>query len=121
MRERDYAFEALTEVTASDPAVARGPLNAALRDIRTQMPELEDSYLLSAEIHERAKMYRTVWPEVALTPTALSKHWLRLPEEMSKLKRGGSNLHADPNSSLPPMHKHNLEEARKLMERMGWT
>lgn len=120
MKHRDYAFEALAEVTASDPAVARGQLNAALRDIRKQTPELDDSYLLSAEIHERAKMYLAVWPEVALTPTALSKHWLRLPDEFSKLKRGGVNLTAEPNSSLPPMHKRNLEEARKLMEAMGW-
>ena len=121
MRPRDYAYEALAEVTGSDPEVARGQLNAALRDIRLQMPELEDSYLLSAEIHERAKMYREVWPDVALTSTALSKHWLRLPDEHSKLSRGGTNLHADSNSSLPPMHKRNLEEVRKLKEKMGWT
>lgn len=124
MRERDYAFEALAEVTASDPAVARGPLNAALRDIRIQEPSLaglDDSYLLSAEIHDRAKLYAAVWPNVALTPTALSKHWKRLPEEASKLKRGGSNLHADPPSELPPMHKRNLAEAQKLMETLWPT
>lgn len=123
MRERDYAYEALAEVTGSDLEVGRGPLNAALRDIRKQHPALAstaDSYLLSAEIHERAKMYAAVWPDVALTPTALAKHWTRLPEEAAKLKRGGSNLHADPPSSLPPMHERNLEEANKLMERMGW-
>ena len=122
MRERDYAFEALAEVTASDPAVARGALNAALRDIRTQTPELaelSDSYLLSAEIHERAKLYRQVFADAALTPTALSKHWLRLPEEASKLKRGGTNLHVGESSSLPPSRREeNLEEARKILEKL---
>ena len=119
MRVRDYAYEALADVTGSDPEVARGQLNAALRDIRTQEPSLasiENSYLLSAEIHDRAAQYKQVWPEVALTPTALAKHWTRLPEEALKLKRGGVNLHADPPSSLPPMHERNLGEARKLME-----
>ena len=123
MRVRDYAYEALADVTGSDPEVGRGQLNAALRDIRTQEPELasvDNSYLLSAEIHDRAQMYKQVWPEVALTPTALAKHWTRLPEEHLKLKRGGSNLHADPPSSLPPMHARNLEEVRRLQERMGW-
>lgn len=121
MRTRDYAFEALAEVTASDPEVARGQLNAALRDIRTQMPELEDSYLLAAEIHERAKMYRAVWPDVALTSTALSKHWLRLPDEMAKLSRG-ANLSAGAIKPMPPPDRErNLSEARKLMERMGWN
>lgn len=116
VRARDYAFEALAEVTASDPAVARGALNAALRDIRRQTPELEDSYLLSAEIHERAKLYAQVWPTAALTPTALSKHWLRLPEEAKKLKRGGTNLSVGGPQPLPPRSSQNLAEARKLME-----
>lgn len=116
MKQRDYAFEALAEVTASDPAVARGQLNASLKAIREQTPELEDSYLLAAEIHERAKLYRQVFAEMALTPTALAKHWLRLPEEAKKLRRGGTNLHADTSQPLPARSARNLEEARKLME-----
>lgn len=118
MRERDYAYEALADVTGSDPEVARGQLNAALRDIRTQEPALasvQDSYLLSAEIHDRAAQYKQVWPDITLTPTALAKHWTRLPEEALKLQRGGVNLHADAPSSLPPAHECNLDEARKLM------
>lgn len=124
-RPRDHAFEALAEVTAADPAVARGELNAALRDIRKQMPDLapvNESYLLGAEIHERAKMYRAVFPSTALTPTALAKHWTRVKEESAKLKRGGTNLHADPPKPMPPQSREvNLEEVRKLREKMGWT
>lgn len=111
---RDYAYEALAEVTSTDMAVGRGALNAALRDIRKQEPDLTDSYLLSAEIHDRAKMYRQVFPEVALTPTALSKHWLRVKEAAPK--RGGANLTAEHPSSLPGSRREqNLEEARKIL------
>jgi hypothetical protein len=113
-RQRDYAYEALAEVTASDPSVARGQLNAALRDIRLQSPEIDDSYLLSAEIHERAKRYRLLFENAALTPTALAKHWTRVFEETK------------PRKPLPPPEPHppsnrerNLEEARKMVERLS--
>lgn len=110
---RDYAYEALAEVTSTDQNVGRGALNAALRDIRKQEPEITDSYLLSAEIHERAKMYRFMFPEVAITPTALSKHWVRVKEAAPK--RGGVNLTAETNSPLPPRRAHNLEESKKIL------
>ena len=98
--------------------VGRGALNAALRDIRSQA-EIEDSYLLSCEIHERAKMYRQVFPEVALTPTALSKHWLRVKEAAPK--RSGANLTAEPPSVLPKptSRERNLEQARKVLEMLN--
>ena len=117
---RDYAYEALAEVTSEAQTVGRGRLNAALRDIRAQEPELTDSYLLSAEIHARAKMYTALWPEIALTPTALAKHWVRVGAESSKVR--GTNLHADPNSSPPPAlsasrREQNLEQARKILEK----
>ena len=82
-RERDYAYEALAEVTSSDLDAARGELNAALKSIREQS-EIEDSYLLADEIHNRAKMYRHVMPDVLLTPSALAKHWLRVFEESNR-------------------------------------
>lgn len=119
MRARDYAYEALAEVTATDPEVGRGQLNSALRDIRTQHPALastEDSYLLAAEVHERAKLYRQVFEGAALTPTALAKHWGRLPEEGKKLKRGGTNLHVGTPSELPTSRREqNLAEAQKIL------
>jgi hypothetical protein len=112
---RDYAFEALAEVTGTDWEVGRGQLNAALRDIQKQS-ELT-GYLLGAEIHERAKMYQGVFEGAALTPTALAKHWSRLPEEAKKLKRGGVNLHApEPELERPvSSRERNLEEARKIL------
>ena len=119
-RQRDYAYEALAEVTASDPEVARGELNAALRDIRKMEPEVAeigDSYLLGDVIHGRAKMYRAVFESAALTPTALAKHWLRVLEEFSQMKRGGVNLHVGtPKPTPPPARERNLAEAKKLME-----
>ena len=78
---RDYGFEALAEVTNTDWNTGRGELNAALKSIREQVPEIEDSYLLGAEIHDRAKLYRALWPDMSLTPTALAKHWKRVVEE----------------------------------------
>jgi hypothetical protein len=118
-RPRDYAFEALAEVTAADPAVARGKLNAALRDIRAQEPELasvDQSYLLGAEIHERAKMYRSVFANAALTPNALAQHWQRVKAEVHKAPR----VPAFVPEREPSSRERNLEEARKLMEKMGW-
>jgi hypothetical protein len=111
---RDYAYEALAEVTSTDQSIGRGQLNAALRDIRAQA-EIEDSYLLGAEIHERAKMYRRVFPDVALTPTALAKHWVRVEAESTKVR--GQNLHARvAESPWPPTNREqNLEEARKIL------
>lgn len=120
-RRRDYAFEALAEVTAADPEVARGELNAALRDIRkmeSEVADVDNSYLLADLIHARAKMYRAVFPNVALTPTALSKHWLRVLEENTKLRRGGTNLHAvDRSPPLPKSSREkNLAEVRKILD-----
>jgi hypothetical protein len=119
MAERDYSFEALADVTNTDWNEGRGQLNAALASIRRQC-EIEDDYLLSCEIYERSKMYRTLYSDVSLTPTALAKHWIRVKEETKKV-RGGANLTAERNSSLPPRREQNLEEARKLMKKMGWA
>jgi hypothetical protein len=93
--ERDYAFEALAEVTGTDWVQGRGELNTALKAIREQTTE-QDSYLLGDLIHERAKMYREAMPDVMLTPTALAKHWLRVLEEASRKNRVVStNRHVD--------------------------
>lgn len=78
---RDYAFEALAEVTNTDWNVGRGELNAALKQIREQS-EITDAYLLADEIHARAKLYRRVMGDAILTPTALAKHWARVVEEL---------------------------------------
>ncbi len=91
---RDYAYEALAEVTSTDMSVGRGQLNAGLRDIRSQAG-IEDSYLLADEIHERAKLYREVMPDTMLTPTSLAKHWTRVKEESAERhKPRGTNQHS---------------------------
>jgi hypothetical protein len=85
MSERDYAFEALAEVTSTDWTTGRGELNAALKSIQAQTTEIEDNYLLSCEIHDRAKLYRQVMGEgILLTPSALAKHWQRVVEQAPK-------------------------------------
>ncbi len=83
---RDFAFEALAEVTGTDWNTGRGELNAGLKSIREQT-EVEDPYLLGDLIHTRAKMYREVMPDVMLTPTALAKHWRRVLEESAHRNR----------------------------------
>lgn len=113
---RDYSFEALAEVTATDWNTGRGELNKALMLIKEQS-EIEDDYLLSAEIHDRAKMYRALWPEMSLTPSALAKHWERVFEETKRNRRPS----LPPPAPLPTSRREqNLEEARKLMAAMGW-
>ena len=69
-----------------------------------------DSYLLSAEIHERAKMYHALWPEMSLTPSALAKHWERVKAETKPRKP------LPPPKPLPPSRREeNLAEARKIL------
>jgi hypothetical protein len=93
--ERDYAFEALAEVTGTDWVTGRGELNAALKQIRAQT-EVQDGFLLADLIHTRAKMYREVMPDVILTAPALAKHWLRVLEESARKNRPQStNRHVD--------------------------
>jgi hypothetical protein len=92
-RARDYAYEALAEVSGTDMEAGRGELNVSLKSIREQTG-IEDSYLLAAEIHERAKSYRAVMGEgILLTAPALAKHWQRVALEVERPK--GTNLHAD--------------------------
>lgn len=114
-RERDYSYEALAEVTASDPSVARGQLNAALKAIRDQEPEVDD-YLLSCEIHERAQMYRAVFSNAALTPTALAKHWQRVLAETKRTPRVPEFVP----DRTPAPRERNLAEVHKLRKAMGW-
>ena len=81
MAERDLAFEALAEVTNTDWNVGRGELNAALKQIRDQEPtEIAlDGPLLAGLIYDKARAYREFMGEgIALTPTALAKHWQRV-------------------------------------------
>jgi hypothetical protein len=83
MAERDLSFESLVESTGATIAAERGALNAALKAIREQEPELDDEDL-ALLIRLRAEDYRRLYPGMALTPTALSKHWNRVWEEVQR-------------------------------------
>lgn len=107
-REPDLAWEALIEVTNANVTEERGALNRALAQIREQTAELDvDGGELAIIIRSRAEEYRAVWPAVALTASALAKHWERVPvehermlvqreqereREAEKKKRRGTNL-----------------------------
>ena len=84
MRERDYAYEALAEVTDAHTEANRGELNVALKQIRQQCDL--DGYELSLEIHTRAAQYRRVMGDALLTPTALAKHWVRVAAESGRTR-----------------------------------
>jgi hypothetical protein len=59
-------------------------------------------------------MYRHVFPEIALTPNALAKHWDRVKAESTKVR--GQNLSAERPPSLPGSRREeNLSEARKIL------
>jgi len=86
MKERDYAYEALAQVTSSDMEINRGELNGALGKIREMEPDMT-SYVLADEIHRRAKIYPDVVGDVVLSAPALAKHWRRCGE-VKKPERG---------------------------------
>jgi len=99
-RAKDYAYEALAEVTATDMNGGRGELNMALKLIREQAPEVaDDNFLLSEMIRARAVMYRSVMGDVLLTPTALAKHWQRVFEEAEHRKGLGATNQASTKSA----------------------
>lgn len=71
-RPRDPLWDALIEACGfthvTPTPTERGAWNKALKEIRDSggTPDL---------VHERARAYRTTWPKVRLTPTALARHW----------------------------------------------
>lgn len=71
-RVPDELFDALVEACAIDAAsltqTGRGPLNKALAELR-------GAHATPDEVHQRARNYRLVFSEAALTPMALAKHW----------------------------------------------
>lgn len=83
MPERDLSFEALAEETGSTISSERGALNKALKEIREASPDLDDADLATV-IRIKAGQYRKTFPTMALTPTALAKHWMRVEVEQPK-------------------------------------
>lgn len=60
-----------------------GRVAAALRDIRSALPEGITDAALVTEIEARASRYKAEWPKAELTPTALSANWSRFGGEKS--------------------------------------
>jgi len=74
---RDLAFEALCAVCGIDWQVGitadqRGRVNAALKQLRDLYGDIETLPML---IHERAAAFAVVYPEIPLTPQALTGNW----------------------------------------------
>ena len=84
-REPDLSWEALVEVTGANVGIERGALNAALKSIRDQSPDLDDADL-AVLIKLRADQYRKGFDGAVLTPSALSKHWNRISTEAKTVK-----------------------------------
>ena len=84
-KTRDLDFEALERCTHSNRELERGRLNTALAAIKAAWQREggrpED---LAAEIPRRAAAYHSVWPEMAITPTALAVHWSRVAAEAAR-------------------------------------
>lgn len=71
-RARNLIWDAVLEVcglTGSTPTQSeRGGWNKAVKELR-------DIGATPDEIHQRARIYRKTWPNVSLTPNALSRRW----------------------------------------------
>ena len=104
MAERDLSFESLVETLGwklnAIATTQRGPLNAALKAIREQEPDLDDEDL-AILIRLRADDYRKVYPGMPLTPTALSKHWSSIAEEMRRARGEREQQAASPADKQP--------------------
>jgi len=81
----ELSFAALVEATGATVASERGQLNVSLKAIREEEPELSDEEL-ALVIKYRGEDYRRLWPQMACTPTALAKHWVRIREELTRSK-----------------------------------
>lgn len=88
---RNLPWDALAQETGADERVEAGQLAAALKKIRSYVaPELSPQVIaepaacerhIANQIRGRARLYRTRWPTVECTPTALAKHWSRVVSE----------------------------------------
>lgn len=87
-KRRDLIFEAICEAWGRTPdgltRDERGRVNNAAKQLR----EVGAS---AAEIRVRVKRYHEEWPEMEISPQALTKHWGRFAEA-SKPKSGAVNM-----------------------------
>ncbi len=111
-RAPDLLFEAVCEACSIDwrslTNGGRGPVNRAVGDLRQVGAQPE-------QVHQRALAYRIVYPDVALTPTALSKHWASIEEEARRLVEnpGRERLRA---VRADVQTQRNRDEANRMFE-----
>ncbi len=111
-RAPDLLFEAVCEACSIDwrslTNGGRGPVNRAVGDLRQVGAQPE-------QVHQRALAYRVVYPDVALTPTALSKHWASIEGEALKVVEnpGRERLRA---VRADVQTQRNRDEANRLFE-----
>jgi len=86
---QDLIFEAICEVCGWDwhnlTETERGRANVATKELRTMYGEAEA--VVPMMIHERATAYREVYPEMPLTPQALTGNWSTVIEEAERLRK----------------------------------
>lgn len=83
-RKRDPLWEAVLDQCGVDAdritPSARGAYNRAVSDLRSVGAT-------AAEVSGRVAAYRRVYPDTALTPTALAKHWPQLDPAVAEMPR----------------------------------
>src|SRR5215471_377805 len=105
-RERDQVWDALIEVCGyTEPYTTdeRGRANTARKELMSLYGE-EAAFVLPAMIRERAEAWKRVYPEIALTPQALTGNWSSIigkaealneqQAEREKGQRKATNQHA---------------------------
>jgi hypothetical protein len=86
MRERDLAWEAMVEVCGYGEQVTeneRGRINAALKELRAIYPA-STPYAVGFDIRARAEVYERRFPDMPLTPQALTGNWSLLDPASEK-------------------------------------
>jgi len=79
MSRQNEAWDSLVRETHANPAFEAGRIGVALKAIREAAFSeglTEDG--IPEEIRLRAQAYRETFPGIALTPTALARHWFRV-------------------------------------------
>ena len=91
-KKKDELFEAVARACGIDwtslTPSGRGPLNRAVK-------ELKDVGATPDDVKQRATRYKQVYPDVALTPMALTKHWAALSTSKPKPDKKPSCQYCD--------------------------
>lgn len=87
-RARDPIFDAIVEVTqavvASESSMIARAKQTIVAELTREWERTPEEGEVAAEIRVRAGLYRSAYPQAALTPTSLTKHWNRVTAERQK-------------------------------------